>query len=60
MKMNKLNPVDTIQSGDFLKAKSSQKAVPVQYCVGHKVGSVDIYMDEDFEGFYRTDLHGNV
>jgi hypothetical protein len=55
MKMRKLAPVDTIQSGDFIKATSSQKVVPVQHCINMKVGSVDLYMDKDFEGFFRTE-----
>jgi len=61
MEMTKLKPVDTIRSSDFIKAKSAQKAVPVLYCAGLKVGSVDLYMDEDFEGFYRAaGQNGNV
>jgi hypothetical protein len=63
MKMRKLAPVDTLQSGDLIKAVSSQKAVPVQYCLNMKVGSVDLYMDKDFEGFYRpfpSDVLQNV
>jgi hypothetical protein len=53
MEMKKLFPVDTIMSTDFLKARSAQKAVPVQHCAGLKVGDIDLYMDDDFEGFFR-------
>lgn len=55
MKMTKLKPVETIAPGDFIKARDSQKVVPVQYCMGFKVGDVDLYMDPDFEGFYRAE-----
>ena len=54
MKMTKLMFDDIIQSGDLIKAKSSQKAVPVSYCFGFKVGAIDFYMEEEFDGFYRV------
>lgn len=54
MKMRKLKSTDTIQPTDFIKAKSSKKAVLVSETAGLKVGSIDIYMDPDFEGYYRA------
>lgn len=60
MKMKKLSPVDIIQQGDLIKATTSQKAVPVQHCINMKVGSVDLYMDKDFEGFFRATKNDNV
>ena len=53
MKMTKLNPIDCITPSDFIKSRDSQKVVPVTVSAGYKVGELDIYMDEDFEGFYR-------
>jgi len=53
MKMKKLLPVDIIQPSDFIKLKSNSKAVPVSLCQGFKVGSIDLFMDVDFEGFFR-------
>jgi hypothetical protein len=56
MKMRKLTPVETILPTDFIKASDSQKAVLVTETAGYKVGSVDLYMDSSFEGFYRADV----
>jgi len=56
MKMRKLKPVETITPADFIKAVTSQKAVPVSETAGFKVGSLELYMDPDFEGFYRADV----
>ena len=54
MEMTKLKAVATINPGDLIKARDSQKCVPVQHCIGLKVGEIDLFMDTDFEGFYRA------
>ena len=56
MKMFRLTPEDIIQSGDFLKAYSSTKAVPVTVTAGKRVGDILPYMEPDFEGFYRASI----
>lgn len=55
MGMMKLKTVDHINPGDLIKARDLQKSyfVPVQHCIGFRVGDVDLYMDPEFEGFYR-------
>jgi hypothetical protein len=53
MKMTKLKQSDKLTVGDFIKAFSSQKAVPISECAGFTVKDLDLFMDSDFEGFYR-------
>jgi hypothetical protein len=54
--MRRLTSVDILREGDFIKAFTSQKAIPITETVGVKVGAIELFMEKDFEGFYRADV----